>query len=387
MRKLWTWPALLVVIFLIAVPVLGCSQPAPAPTPKPTPAPAPVPSPAPAPAPAPTPAPAPAPKPAGPSVADFFKGKTLTIVVPATAGGGYDLQARAIAPFLTKYTGAANTIINNMPGAGMIIGYNYTYNTAPKDGTTIMYGTAISIILNEGVGQKGVEYKSKDFSWLGRIVSQSTLIWGSPNGKYQTIDDMKKAPAGGIKFATIGYGNDSETQFVLFANAAGISPSQCKQIIYPGNKEIQLAIMRGEVDVFASSDASNAPLARSGDLLPIATITPERSLIMTETPTVYELVTAKPTGDAAKFVNLVQFWANDFRMLVAPPQVPVERVAFVADAVQKSMTDRYLLEDLRKRGYIPNFLNAADATKGLQPTLALSKDDYTWIQSQIVKFR
>ena len=94
------------------------------------------------------------------AVEDFYRGKTLRIVIGFDAGGGYDVYARAIAPYLSKYMpGAPNVIVQNMPGAGSRLAANWLYNVAPQDGTAI--GTVSQgAPMDQATGQSGVQYKS-----------------------------------------------------------------------------------------------------------------------------------------------------------------------------------------------------------------------------------
>src|ERR1700687_4139188 len=74
------------------------------------------------------------------SPADFYKGRTVQVVVGFTAGGGYDLYARVLARHMGKHIpGNPNVVTQNMPGAGSLKAANYIYNVASKDGT--VFGT------------------------------------------------------------------------------------------------------------------------------------------------------------------------------------------------------------------------------------------------------
>src|SRR3954463_3454470 len=74
------------------------------------------------------------------AVEDFYKGKTITMIVSYGPGGGYDIYGRLLASHMSKHIpGHPTIIINNMPGAGSLKGANYIYNVAPKDGTA--FGT------------------------------------------------------------------------------------------------------------------------------------------------------------------------------------------------------------------------------------------------------
>ena len=101
------------------------------------------------------------------SLADVYKGKTLSIVVSSSTGGGYDAMARAIARFIGKHLpGNPTVLVRNMPGAGGITAMNYLYNAAEKD------GTVIGLVQNNTpmeplFGTKEARYDASKFNWLG----------------------------------------------------------------------------------------------------------------------------------------------------------------------------------------------------------------------------
>ena len=93
------------------------------------------------------------------SVADFYKGKTITIVMGTGPGGSFDLYGRTIAEHLPRHIpGNPNIIIGHMPGAGGVIAANNVYNTAPQDGTVILESHAIA--LSQMLTPAGVRFKS-----------------------------------------------------------------------------------------------------------------------------------------------------------------------------------------------------------------------------------
>src|SRR5262249_48920952 len=98
---------------------------------------------------------------------DFYKGKTVTVVVSSSPGGGYDTMARTIAKYLGRHLpGGPRVIVSNMPGAGGIVAMNYFYRSAPKDGTFIaamQNNTPFEPLL----GTKEAIYDATKFNWLG----------------------------------------------------------------------------------------------------------------------------------------------------------------------------------------------------------------------------
>jgi len=100
------------------------------------------------------------------SVADFYKGKTINIIVGYSAGGGYDIYARMLAPYLTKHLpGNPTVVVQNMDGAGSLKATNYLYNVAPKDGTAIgTFGRGLA--MEPLIGGAGTQFDATKFTWL-----------------------------------------------------------------------------------------------------------------------------------------------------------------------------------------------------------------------------
>src|SRR5579864_6431828 len=100
------------------------------------------------------------------NVADFYKGKTVTILMGTGPGGSFDLYGRTIAEHFSRHIpGHPNIIIGHMPGAGGVIAANNVYNTAPQDGTVILESHAIAT--SQMLTPAEVRFKSEKFNWLG----------------------------------------------------------------------------------------------------------------------------------------------------------------------------------------------------------------------------
>ena len=110
------------------------------------------------------------------SVAEFYAGKTFTIVVGSDVGGGYDTNARLLSRHIGKFIpGNPTVIVQNRPGAGSITAANYIYNTAPKDGTVIgMVQRGIPMF--KLTGQPGVQYDPEKFTWIGNMSSEPSVV-------------------------------------------------------------------------------------------------------------------------------------------------------------------------------------------------------------------
>ena len=111
---------------------------------------------------------------------DFYRGKTISIVVGFTAGGGYDVNARAVARHMGKHIpGNPNVIVQNMPGAGSLTSVRYLDATAPKDGTVVT--TFDPGLITESYASPEIyKIRFSDFQWIGALLRDLNIriVWG-----------------------------------------------------------------------------------------------------------------------------------------------------------------------------------------------------------------
>src|SRR5688500_11566745 len=174
----------------------------------------------------------------------FYQGKTITVLAAASAGSAYDLYARLMAQFMGKHIpGNPSFIVQNMTGAGSIIGANYVYNISKPDGLTIG-AIQPSIYFNQLMKQKEVTYDWAKFTWIGSSHKCDYLLHMGSDHPYKTLADVRRAKEP-RKCGSTGAGTSGsympklmeETLRTKFANVAG----------YQGGGEIDLAVERGEL--------------------------------------------------------------------------------------------------------------------------------------------
>src|SRR6185312_4866890 len=124
---------------------------------------------------------------------EFYKGKTINVVIGFSVGGGYDLYARLLAKYIGKHIPGNPTVIpQNMPGAGSLKAANYIFTAAPKDGTfigTFARTTGINPLLDSGA-----KFDSRQFCWLGSVTDDVSTCVTLHTAKVQTWDDFLKKP-------------------------------------------------------------------------------------------------------------------------------------------------------------------------------------------------
>lgn len=110
------------------------------------------------------------------TAADFYKGKTVTLITSTGVGGTYDIIARLVARYMPHYMpGNPTIIVQNMPGGGNVLATNYMFNIAPKDGTAIA-SIHSAMPLQQTLDAGGIRYDSDQFNWLGSTGAQNEVI-------------------------------------------------------------------------------------------------------------------------------------------------------------------------------------------------------------------
>jgi tripartite-type tricarboxylate transporter receptor subunit TctC len=311
--------------------------------------------------------------------ADFFKGKNVDFVVPYATGGGYDTWVRVLAPFMKKYTGA-NWIVKNVPGAGSLVGTNQIYAADPN-------GLTVGIINGVGVTQaqltdtSGVQYDLAKFSYLGRITTDQRLLTVSSKGKYKTIDDMRKA-TDKIKFGAPGPGSSNFVESVLIATALGIKIDMVTG--YDVSDEVDLAVVRGDLEVAAGSYSSKLPMMKSGDLIAVLQYGKEKIADLPNVP----ILTALPNvSDEGKGLIAITLALGEIgRPIVGPPGIPAARLKFLEIALKKSLEDRELLDLITKQKMEVLYLPSVDTSVMAKAGVGLTAEQKKRLQDLLKQY-
>src|SRR6185437_5844713 len=124
-------------------------------------------------------------------VADFYRGKSISLIIGFGEGGGYDLSARLVAQYLPRFIpGNPSIVPRNMPGASSVRAVEYFHNVAPRDGTTL--GFFISTITLDKATDRSLKYEPERFTWIGRVDSAVTfgVVWH--DAPVQSVDQAKR---------------------------------------------------------------------------------------------------------------------------------------------------------------------------------------------------
>jgi tripartite-type tricarboxylate transporter receptor subunit TctC len=282
------------------------------------------------------------------AVASFYKGRNVTIIVGSSPGGGYDLYARLLSRFMSKHIpGSPTIVVQNMPGAASNVAASYVYNVAPKDGTVLgglFMGAVLDPLLGDG---KRITHDVSKFNFIGNANSDAYVCIVRTDAAVKTMADVFD------KELVVGASADgaSTRDFpLLLKNLLG---AKLKVVAgYPGTREINLALEKGEVQgacgVAWSSISANYPGWFKDNLVK---------------PLVQEANSGYPELDKQGVPLARQFAKTDEqrrilefmytqtafgRPYVAAPGVPAERVAALRKAFMDTMSDPELVAEAKR---------------------------------------
>jgi tripartite-type tricarboxylate transporter receptor subunit TctC len=304
----------------------------------------------------------------------FYQGKTITLVVSSTAGGGYDLWARLMARYIGKYIpGNPSIVVQNMPGAGNIIGANYVYGIAKPDGLTLG-AVNPALYFDQLVGRSEVKFDWARFNWIGSPERNDIVHYVRGDAPYKTIEDLHNAKEP-PKCGSTGTGSTGHYIPRLLEETLGIKT----QIVsgYPGAGDIELAVERNEVICWSPLLATyfgREPYKRwhkSGYVRVLLQTGAKRDPRLKDTPTLNEVMQQYKTPDGGRRLAKVILTAATLgRPIGTAPGTPAERVKILRDAYAKAIADPDLLAEAAKRGW------DVDPLKG-EELQALSKEVIT----------
>ena len=301
------------------------------------------------------------------TVAEFYRGKTVNVLIGVGVGGEYDIQARLVARHIGKHIpGNPNVVPQNMTGAGGLRMINYLYNVAAKDGTHIgMIANAFPAMQAAGIA--GVQFDAGKMQWIGTIapVVETMAVWHTTGVK--SIDDARKR------------------EVVAGASARGaitfIYPQMMNEFLgtkfkivtgYPGGNQINLAMERGEVEArnntWSSWKATKAAWLAEKKITVIAQAGPRARDL--DAPSVED---AARTPEERQLIELVVSGTQLGRPL-ATNAAPADRVAALRAAFAATMKDAEFLAEAKQLGFEVNPVLGEPMQRIVEKVLATPKD-------------
>jgi hypothetical protein len=314
---------------------------------------------------------------------DFYKGKTISIIVGFAAGGGYDTYARLLSRHLGRYIpGNPQIIVQNMVGAGSVRAANYVYASAPKDGTVIA-AVNQNMPMYQLLGGASAQFDASKFSWLGSLVHSNSVIATWHTSKTKTLEDAltRVTLVGGS-----GTNSDSHIFPTLLNHLLG---TKFKVIngYAGGSADINLALERGEVEgrggfSWASLKSTNANWLAEKKLNFLMQFGLEPEPEMGDTPMLQDKVKTEIDKQVAFLISLPIALGYGYWLA---PEVPASRLAVLRRAWAATVRDPELIAeaakmklDLRPTDYQQSQANVAKAAALPKEVLKRTAEALEW---------
>lgn len=272
---------------------------------------------------------------------DYFKGKTVRLVVGTPPGGGYDTYGRLVARHLGEYLpGHPTVIVVNMAGASGMNAVTWLYTQAPKDGTVIATFNK-SMPFYQALGQLGARFKTEELTWIGSLSQDPDVVsvWHATGVK--TIDDAKTRQ--------LVMGANSGGTMTLYPALLNATVGTRFKIVtgYPGSAAVYLAVEKGEVDGAGSSPWTswkvNRPnWVRDQLIVPLVQVGLKRDPDLAGVPLLLDLAKNEEQRTMFRFVSAP---ASMERPFAGPPGMAPELVAIYRRAFIEMMASPRLREE------------------------------------------
>jgi tripartite-type tricarboxylate transporter receptor subunit TctC len=302
-------------------------------------------------------------------VEDFYKGRTVSLVIGYSVGGGYDAYARLLARYIGAHIpGSPSIIPQQMAGAGSLRAAMYIYAVAPPDGSvfgTFSRSMGISPLIDKA------DFDSRKFTWLGSVTDDNTIcVTGSKSGIKDWNDFISKPSA----FGGEGAGSDPDIWALLYKNLFGAKLRLVSG--YPGTNDIVLAMERGEVDGLCGISWSTIKTQHpqwlanhTVNIIVQAALRKEPEL--GAVPLATDLVTNPEQLQILKLLLVSQAMARPF---AAPPEIAADRKAALIAAFDDTMKDADFLAEAKKLDFDVRPVDAATVDALLAEVYQTPKD-------------
>ncbi len=293
------------------------------------------------------------------AIEDFYKGKSLDLVIGYTPGGTYDLYARLVGRFLGDFIpGKPKIVVRNMPGGGSRVATGWVYSIGPKDGTVLATADQ-SLSIEQAMGDKALTIDTNRLQYIGNPNQDNNTTASWHTSGIKTIEDAKTrdVPTGAT-------GGSTSSQYPKAMNA--LIGTRFKLIMgYPGGNDVNLALERGEVMVRGSNawgawKSTRPEWLKEKKINILVQIGLHKAPDLPDAPLLMDLATND--GDR-QVLKLLSAPTTIGRPIFVAPGVPAERVRALRDAFDRMIQDKTFLEAAAKENFDINPVSGDEMQK------------------------
>lgn len=312
----------------------------------------------------------------------FYKNKTVTMIVGASPGGGNDAYARLLAHFMGRHIpGKPGINMKYMPGAGSRIAANMLYVRAPKDGS--VFGAVTRVVAVDpliSTRKKGpkAQFDALKFNWIGSLNKSTNLIIGWHTAPVKTFDDIFKKQ---MIVAAAGAGTDGIVYPKLINRLMG---GKLKIVAgYPGSSTMMLAMERGEVQgrggvPWSTIKGRHLDWLKDKKINILVQLTRERDKELPQVPMLLDRVKNPQHRQVFELLFARQEMGRPY---VAPPGLPADRAKALKDAFMATAKDPAFVKEAEKRRLILNVISGDEVAAIVRKAYATPKETLALIKS------
>lgn len=293
---------------------------------------------------------------------DFYKGKTIRVIVGGSAGGGFDIYTRAMARHMGKQIpGNPLLIVENMTGAGTLIAAKYLHSSAKPDGLAFGIFNG-ALILSGALGNKSVDFDMRELEYLGVPVQDSTVCALRKESGVTSMDQWFAAKTP-LKLGGLSPGNSTSDVARIIAAALNL-PIQLVEG-YKGTNEIRLAADAGELHgacwAWETLKVAWSQAIPAGDVIPVLQVTAKKIPELPNVPMALDLAKSEEARQLLKAGAIDP--AAIVRVYVTTPRTPKDRLQILHNAFAKTLTDPDFIAEAKKANLDINPLSGTEVKK------------------------
>ena len=279
------------------------------------------------------------------SASEFYRGKTVSVIVGSGAGGGFDTTARLVSRHIGRHiSGNPTVIVINMPGGGGLVAANHVFSAAPKDGTVIgLFHEAQ--MMNQLTGGEGVNFDLRQFNWLGSSYDDPNVCIARTDAGIASYKDLI---GGARSIAVGGTGPGSNTYDAPRVMAAATGASMKAVAGYPTTNDVRIGVERGEIQGMClgweSVKSASGQWLEEGYAKVIVQNGLQRHEDLAGVPLALEFAKDDESRMLLRLVDAPGAMAKPFAM---PPGVDSGRVELMRKALADTYRDPAFLEEAR----------------------------------------
>ena len=296
---------------------------------------------------------------------EFYKGKSIRIVVGFSAGGGFDTYARAISRHMSKHIpGNPGVLVENMTGAGSLIAANHVYKVAKPDGLTIGHFIG-GFFLGQVLGQPGIEFDARKFEFIGAPVSDHVVCALTKASGITSVEKWMAAKTP-VKLGGLAPGTSTPDNGTRILKAALGLPIQLVTG-YKGTADVRLAADGGELAGGCWGwDSISVTWRKALDAGDVVIVLQANRKNHPDLPNVPQAIKLAKTDEARKMIDVGIHGDSDIvRTYTLPPGTPKDRVQILRKAFEATLNDAEFVADAKKARLNIDYIPADEIEKDI----------------------